>query len=376
MSSINLIDLIHNLKDEYNIYYSLRKKFYSEKNDRKNVIRKAEIKEEEQIILKISEDINKYVDKYLKLIILKEEINKEKQKEKDILDKKSKLYNFLEKGKSLLINNIAYYKNLPRYANKKLKTAEISPLDLINFTLRISQQNKAPLDFDLYFQNYLPYNFNASLMYNKYFIKNQNRFLYPYPNNFFGFKSTILRYNLSDKNRILPPLLKSPDPKNVNQNNKIVSVKGADLVFKYPDENPPPDIFYKFSKVPNVIPSFFSGEEYNDHLRPSLNSDCRIKVCSCRNGFKDSKIVTFEFSVNTDEEIIYHEKEGGIKGKGNVMNRPENDLDVKGEYFGLMSPASYSPEANTSRQGSSAHKPAYFDPASNNDDEDEDDIDI
>ena len=75
MSYSCLLNLIDNLKEVYNIYYSLRKKYFSEKHTQKNVIRKVEIKSTEQIILTMNEDINKYVNKYLELIKLKEEIN-------------------------------------------------------------------------------------------------------------------------------------------------------------------------------------------------------------------------------------------------------------------------------------------------------------
>ena len=87
---------------------------------------------------------------------IKEEINSEKQKENDILEKNKKFSDFLEKGKKILTDNITYYEKLPEYSNKKLKIAKISPLDLINLTLRISKQNKSPPEGMLYFEKYLP----------------------------------------------------------------------------------------------------------------------------------------------------------------------------------------------------------------------------
>ena len=379
MSYSHLINLIDNLKEVYNLYYSLRKKYFSEKHSQKNAIRKVEIKTTEQIILTMNEDINEYVNKYLELIKLKEEINIQKENENHILNKKKSFSEFLETGKKILSNNITYYKKLPEYSNKTIKTAKISPLDLINFTLRISQQNIAPLYSELYFNNYLPYNLNdrqnVSLIYTNYFIKNQNRFLYPYPDNFFGLKNTILRYDLSDKNRLLPPVLKSPDPNN-NENNKILANRGKDLEFKYPGENPPSDIFYKYSIDPNVIPSFFSGEEYKDYSRPTLDKDCIIKVCSCRKGYKDSKIMTFEFSVNSNEEIKYVEKKVDITKKGNFVIRPEESFNPGSLVFAPMSSGSLSPQGNTSRQGSSSHDPIYYVPGANNDDDDDYDDEI
>ena len=372
MSSSYLISLIKNLKEEYKTYYLLRREYYLEKNIQMNEIRKLEIKESELIISKLNEDINNYISKYKQILQLKDEIKEEKKKGEEISERHKKFSEFLEKGKNILTNDITYYKKLPYYSNKKLKTAKISPLDLINFTLRISQQNKAPKEGEIYFQNYLPNDKNnLPILYRDYFIKNKNSFIHPYPDNFFGMKNTILRFDLSDKNRLLPPKLESPDPSNINQKNEILSNKGKDLIFKYPKENAPPGIFFKYSKDPNVIPSSFSGEEYKDYQRPNLEKDCIIKVCTCLRGFKDSKIITFKFAVDSNEEEKLVKQKPNVK-KGDFVIRPEEHIDPGSLAFQELNSSSLSLQGFTSRQGSS-YEPIYYNPGVNNED-DEDEI--
>ena len=69
---------------------------------------------------------------------------------------------------------------------------------------------------------YLPLNDKQNPFYNDYFLKNQNRYLYPYPDDFFGMKNTILRYDLSDKNRLLPPVLDSSLQLKYNEKGEII----------------------------------------------------------------------------------------------------------------------------------------------------------
>lgn len=376
MSANYLICLVNNLKEEYKNYYSLRKKYLSEKNIKKNEIIKADIKESELIISQLNDNINNHIKNYRQIIKIKEDINNEKQKEKDILEKNKKFSEFLVTGKKILTNNIAYFEKLPEYSNKKLKTVKISPLDLINFTLRISKQNKSPPGGNFYFEKYLPdiNNKDKSILYIDYFIKNKNNFLYPYPEDFFGMKNTILRYDLSNSNRLLPPILISPDPSNFNEKNEILSNKGRDLIFKYPNENPPPYIFFKYSKDPNIIPSFFSGEEYKDYSRPNLDKDCIIKVCTCGKGFKDSEIVTFKFAVDSNEATIYVTKKPDIKKKGDFVVRQEDKFDPGSLRFEALNSSSLSPQ-NSGGQGSSSYEPNYNLPEKINNEEDDEEED-
>ena len=379
MSSDYLICLINHLKEEYKTCYSLLKKNLTEIKRQKYEIRKIEIRESQQIISLLNEDIKSYINKYRQIRQLKQEIEIEKQKEKEISEKSKELSEFIKKGKDILTNNISYYKKLPEYSNKKLKKAKISPLDLINFTLRISQQNKAPIGDEIYFSNYLPFSMNdkqnISLLYSDYYIKNQNRFLYPYPNDFFGLKNTILRYDFSEKNRLLPPILVSPNPSNKNGNGEILSNKGKDLVFKYPKENPPSGIFFKYSKDPNILPSFFTGEEYKDYSHPNLDKDFNIiKICTCKKGFKDSIIKTFKFVIDSNETIEYEQRNPELKAKGDFVIRPEDHIDSGSLKFdaGQSSSSLGSPHGNTSRPGTSSYEPIYYNIEDNNEEEDED----
>ena len=266
---------------------------------------------------------------------------------------------------------------MPEYSNKKLKITKISPLDLINFTLRISKQNKSPPEDNLYFEKYLP-DINSqdkSILYTEYFKKNKNTYLYPYPEDFFGMKNTVLRYDLSNNNRLLPPELLSPDPLNTNEKNEILSNKGRDLIFKYPKEQPPHGIYYKYSKDPNILPSFFSGEEYKDYSRPNLDKDCIIKVCTCKEGFKDSEIVTFKFAIDSNEETEYVIKRPDLKKKGDFVVRHEDKFDSGSLRFDAMNSSSFSPQTS-SRQGSSSYEPNYNMSGKNNNEEDEDEDEI
>ena len=372
MSSNYLLSLINCLKEEYKNYYELTRKYLKEKIPQKNEIRKKDIGESKQIIEKLNENIKDYIKKYREILLLKVEINNEKQNEKKIRKKNEEFSEFLEKGKKILINNISYYNKLPDYSNKKLKTAKISPLDLINFTLRLSQQSKSPLEGDFFFSKYL----NDKILYNDYFVKNKNRFLYPYPNDYFGLKKTILRYDLSEKNRLLPPTLISPSSTNI-KDGAIIANKGKELIFKYPNDNPPPDIIYKYSKDPNILPSFFSGEEYKDYSLPNLDRDCIIKVCTCRKGFKDSKIVTFKFTIidsNSNPQFVY--RNVITESKPDYVERPKVFIDsniMKIEAIKSSSSLGSSPLTN-SRPGTSSYEPVFYEPGNNDDDDDEDEI--
>ena len=378
MSSSYLISLINRLKEEYNNYYLLRKKLLSESIPQKIEIKKNEIAETEKIITRLNEEINININKYRQIESLKREINYEKKKQKELLEKSKKLSDFLEKGKKILINDILYYKKLPDYSNKKLKTAKISPLDLINFTLRISQQNQAPSDLD-YFYKYLPNSLkdkpNMAILYNDYYMKNKNRFFHPYPDDYFGMKNTILRYDLSEKNRLLPPILDSNIPFKQNEKGELLSNRGKEIIFKYPAENPPPGIIFKYSKDPNILPSFFTGEEYKDYSHPTLDKDCIIKVCTCRTGFKDSKIITFKFIIDSNEVEKFEEKNPDTKAMPDYIIRPSVHIDSRGEKFEpLNSPSSGSPQRNTSRPGTSSYEPIYYNPDNDDDDGDDDEI--
>ena len=372
MSSNYLISLINRLKEEYKNYYILNQQNINEKIEQKYEIRKADIEESKQTISQLNDIIKNYISKYRKIEQIKAQIEAEKQKDKQNEEKNKKFCEFIEKGKKILINNIKYYNKLPEYSDKKLKTVKLSPMDLINFTLRISQQSKSPMEGEFYFSKYLPGQEKTNILYNDYFLKNKNRYLYPYPNDYFGMQKTILRYNLSEKNKLLPPILESPDPRNV-KNGAIIASKGKDLIFKYPEDNPPSEIVFKYSRDPNILPSFFTGEEYKDYAHPNLDKDCIIKVCTCRRGFRDSKILTLKFTITdaTTNEIL-KEKVIDTKPRMDVVNRQTIYIDSKGPKIERITASDYNSNSpnNVSRPGSSLYEPVYYNPE---DEEDEGD---
>ena len=372
MSSNYLISLINRLKEEYKNYYILNQQNINEKIEQKYEIRKADIEESKQTISQLNDIIKNYISKYRKIEQVKAQIEAEKQKDKQNEEKNKKFREFIEKGKKILVNNIKYYNKLPEYSDKKLKTIKLSPIDLINFTLRISQQSKSPMEGEFYFSKYLPGQEKTNILYNEYFLKNKNRYLYPYPNDYFGMQKTILRYNLSEKNKLLPPILESPDPRNV-KNGAIIASKGKDLIFKYPEDNPPSEIVFKYSRDPNILPSFFTGEEYKDYAHPNLDRDCIIKVCTCRRGFRDSKILTLKFTITdaTTNEIL-KEKVIDTKPRMDVVNRQTIYIDSKGPKIERITASDYNSNSpnNVSRPGSSLYEPVYYNPE---DEEDEGD---
>ena len=373
MSSNYLISLINRLKEEYQNYYTLNQQNLNEKIEQRYEIRKADIEESKQTISQLKDIIKNYLSKYRKIEQVKAQIEVEKQKDKQNEEKNKKFCEFIDKGKKILVNNIKYYNRLPEYSDKKLKTVKLSPIDLINFSLRISQQNKSPMEGEFYFSKYLPGQEKTNILYNDYFLKNKNRYLYPYPNDYFGLQKTILRYNLSEKNKLLPPILESPDPRNI-KNGAIIASKGKDLIFKYPEDNPPSEIVFKYSRDPNILPSFFTGEEYKDYAHPNLDRDCIIKVCTCRRGFRDSKILTLKFTITdatTNENLI--ERDIVAKPRMDVVNRQTIYIDSKGPKIEKISSSdlnSSSPN-NVSRPGSSLYEPVYYNPEEEEDDDNE-----
>ena len=378
MSSNFLWSLINSLKEEYQSYYLLRKKILVEKIYQKVEIMRMDLRESEQKINILKEEIQKYINKCRKYIEIQDNINIEKEIEKQNEEKKKKLSEFIEKGKNILTKDLNIYKKIPNNTNKKLMAAKLSPLDLINLTLRLGQQSKAPND-DEYFLKYLPISMNdkqnMTILYKEYFLKNKNRYLYPYPNDFFGMKNTILRYDLSNKNRLLPPVLDSSLLIKTNENGEIITNKGKDIIFKYPKENPPQDIVFKYSKDPNILPSFFTGEEYKDYSHPNLDKDCTVKVCTCRKGYKDSKIVSFKFVIDTNEVEKFVDKKIDIKPRPDVVDRNSFHFDPGSLKFGPQSSfSSNSPQRNTSRPGTSSYEPNYINPENIDEDYEEDEI--
>jgi hypothetical protein len=205
-----------------------------------------------------------------------------------------------------------------------------------------------------------------------YYIKNKNRYLYPCPSPF-DLQNSILRYDFSEENRLKPPILVNPKPELDSEGN-IIANKGTLIKLKYPSENSK-DIYFKYSKDINIAPSSFSGEEYKDFSRPDLDKDCIFKVCTCKKGFKDSKIITFKFVINKDKEELLTQKEAQTKAKidriGKERNKIEN-VDRNLQFGSLQSIGSNNSPHNFVDQGTSNYQNVYLNPEDiNDDDEDE-----
>lgn len=381
MSSNELNRMINCLKEEMNNYYSLIRKYFNEKIPQKKEIRKIDIKESKSRIDFLNKYINeKIIDKHMKILKLKEEIEKENEIKNKLEKKSKKIDDIINKGKKILIKDLPYFEKLSEYSNKKLKIAKLSSLDLINLTLRLSQQSKAPPGAFDYLNNMVAAgliddsqnNFNIF----SYYIKNKNRYLYPYPN-VLELKNSILRYDYSEENRLKPPILIYPNPDSFDSEGNIIANKGSLIKLKYPSENPIIGLFFKYSKDPNIAPSSFSGQEYKEFSLPDLDKDCIFKVCSCKKGYKDSKIITFKFVINNEKEEILAQKEAGVKAKLDQIGKERNRLDSVGLQFGsqLSSGFNDSPH-NYVNQGTSSYHPAYFNPDDANDDDNDDEFSI
>ena len=381
MSSNELNRMINSLKEEMNNYYSLIRKYFNEKIPQKKEIRKIDIKESKSRIDFLNKYINeKIIDKHIKILKLREEIEKEKEIKNKLEKKSKKIDDIINKGKKILIKDLPYFEKLSEYSNKKLKIAKLSSLDLINLTLRLSQQSKAPPGAFDYLNNMVAAgliddsqnNFNIF----SYYIKNKNRYLYPYPN-VLELKNSILRYDYSEENRLKPPILIYPNPDSFDSEGNIIANKGSLIKLKYPSENPIIGLFFKYSKDPNIAPSSFSGQEYKEFSLPDLDKDCIFKVCSCKKGYKDSKIITFKFVINNEKEEILAQKEAGVKAKLDQIGKERNRLDSVGLQFGsqLSSGFNDSPH-NYVNQGTSSYHPAYFNPDDANDDDNDDEFSI
>ena len=369
------------LREEIKNYYSLTQKIFYEEIPYNKEIRKTDIESSKNKIDFLNKYINeKIIDKHMKILKLREEIEKEKEIKNKLEKKSKKIDDIINKGKKILIKDLPYFEKLSEYSNKKLKIAKLSSLDLINLTLRLSQQSKAPPGAFDYLNNMVAAgliddsqnNFNIF----SYYIKNKNRYLYPYPN-VLELKNSILRYDYSEENRLKPPILIYPNPDSFDSEGNIIANKGSLIKLKYPSENPIIGLFFKYSKDPNIAPSSFSGQEYKEFSLPDLDKDCIFKVCSCKKGYKDSKIITFKFVINNEKEEILAQKEAGVKAKLDQIGKERNRLDSVGLQFGsqLSSGFNDSPH-NYVNQGTSSYHPAYFNPDDANDDDNDDEFSI
>ena len=381
MISNDLIPLINLLKEEIKNYYSLSKRYFDEKFFQQRDIMEEEINESLNKIYLINIHIKSNIEIYKKLTAIKSEISKEIQININSEKKLKRINEFIEKGKKILINNIPYYEKSSGYTNKKLKTAKLSPLDIINLTLRLNQQGKAPPGGYEYLNSFISSALTSSRQNDvniySFYKKNKNRFLTPYPGEL-EMKQSILRYDFSEEKRLLPPELIYPDPKNVSQEGYIIANYGSLIELKYPPGNKIKGYYFKYSKDINILPSIFSGEEYNDHCQPHLDSNCIFKVCTCKKGFKDSKIVTFKFFINEDVKEKPIIKIAGTKpGKNDIIKIFES-IKTPVIAFNPVSPGQLSSPSPsyTNGPGTSKYKPLHFnleESGGNKDDEKESD---
>jgi len=392
MFSSDINSLINLYKEELKKFYSLAKRYYNEKVHQKKEIMKLDINESKKTINLINLHINVNIEYYKKLLKIKKEISKETQIKNELEKKSKKIKDVIEKGKKILIKDIPYFEKLPEYANKKLKTAKLSPLDLINFTLRLSQQSKAPPGSEGYFNNFYNVNLNndqqKEFNLNSFYIKNKNRYLLPYPTDL-DLGQSILRYDFSEEKRLQPPRLIYPDPKDVTKEGFIKANNGSSIQLKYPSENSIEGIFFKYSKDINIIPSSFTGEEYKDYSRPVLDKDCIFKACSCKKGFKDSKIITFKFVINKGTKDISITRQADTKPNVDVIIKQKDRIDTNSElalHYIKSSPSfneSKEPKSpkepkespnDLNRPGTSHYEILYFNPQEEEEDEEKEDL--
>ena len=387
MFSSDLISLINLYKEEVKKFYTITRRYFHEKIPQKKEIMKSDINESKETLNLINKHITANIEYYKALLKLKSEVSKETQIKNKLEKKSKKINDFIEKGKKILTNNIPYFEKLPEYANKKLKTAKLSPLDLINFTLRLSQQSKAPpgtTEDNGYFNNFVNSALNDNnqneFNLNSFYMKNKNRYVFPYPTNIELSKS-ILRYDFSEQKRLFPPKLIQPDPKNVTEEGFIIANNGSTIRLKYPSENPIEGVTFKFSTDINILPSMFSGEEYKDYSQPVLSENCIFKACSCKRGFKDSNIITFKFYVNKDIKVDLLKVQAGKEVNPDVIIKGRDKIDtVSGLTLQYMKSSPLSKEQKDSkdsqndlnRPGTSKYEVLYY----NAQEQEEDDEDI
>lgn len=361
--SMLFISLIQKLKEESETLDLLKEKQMKEKNPHRAEVRKNDLIELKKKIEKLLYYLDKECKKLKEKMMIIKNIKKEKRKEVENEEKSKKFENFIKKARDKLIEKIPYYQKLQNYSNKKIKTVKLSPLDLINFTLRLSQQNAEPPS--LYFENILPTTKDPPILYKNYYLMNKNRFIFAYPDDYFGLRNTILRYDFSEKRRLLPPELDAT----LNENGEYLINSGL-LGLKYPGKNEPQNVYYKYSLEPDVIPSFFTGQKFANYNPPHLKADCNIKVCTCGTGFKDSKIKIYKLIINNKTDNVPVVIKNNVNKK-NELIRPIARVDC-GEYDRFRNLTSTNSNlASVSRHGTSTHIPNYY--QDNNEDDDSDD---
>lgn len=285
------------------------------------------------IINLIQKEIMNIKEQYLKRI----ELEQEKAKRNMYNNQLGQIQKILQKAVKTLTYKISFY--------NQYSSSSITLKDLINLSFRINKQDQFPLNLQ-----------NKSL---------PAAFLRPYPHEDLEIKNSLLKFDLSEEKRLKPPI--------VNPKEGTVK-KGTLLTFTYKDdkEKDKHDIFFKYSLNPECIPSFCSGELYNDNSPIILDKNCEIKVCSCKIGFKDSIVYTLNYQVTSEEVNIER-----IKTKANinpeVVRRPELHIAQGGEKYEKVNiSASEMNTPNGSSGGTGSVRNSQFDYSLSHDDEDDD----
>lgn len=248
-----------------------------------------------QLIKLFKEELEKIKNDYKTSIML----NRERRRRDLYNNQLGQIQKLIYKSLNTLSFNIPFL--------NKYSTDKITPKDLVNLSFRINKQDKYPLNLQT----------NQSF---------PAAFLRAFPHEDLEIKNSVLKFDLSEEKRLLPPI--------VTPREGIVK-KGTLLTITYKNdkEKDKHEIFFKFSTNPDCIPSFFSGELYNENSPIILDEDCIVKVCACKSGFKDSIIITNRYQVTTEErenaeKIMLAENENQ-----NFVVRPELEIAQNGEKY-------------------------------------------
>ena len=318
-----LSSLIQTLEKEYKKYKNL----LSTPSYKKHSLQTTIIKIKTLLDLLKSE-----ITKFKKIFPLITEIKIENEKFENLKKKNLKIQNLLHTSIKTLSQNIPFFNLTSSLSSKRFNINSINKIDLINMSIRINTQFQYPKDV---------------------FYISSNAFLKQYPDDI-EMNNSILKYDLSNSNRLLPPIA---DPPGGNV------LKGTPLSFKYDKRDLERikksewegNLFFKYS-FNDILPSSFTGELYYDNKKIFIDKDCEIKVCSCKMGFKDSVVVSFNFTVSGGN-VISEVKKKDVNQQ-NILIRPKLEIISGNSYR----PIEYNEDVGSPHLGSatgSAYQPNY-----------------
>ena len=103
------------LREEIKNYYSLIQKNFYEEIPYNKEIRKTDIESSKDKIDFLNKYINANIDKHMKILKLKEEIEKENEIKNKLEKKSKKIDDIINKGKKILIKDLPYFEKLSEY---------------------------------------------------------------------------------------------------------------------------------------------------------------------------------------------------------------------------------------------------------------------